>query len=244
MSQGMGRRKVIGMSATTTRTTKAVEVHAHTMGGTFDDSAVDRWELQAARRALRNLKTVIGGHLMMELLADQIDAGDQFHRDLVTASGGTYRDSSTVLVVDGLGGTELLGWFGSRIGAGEFDDKLLLVSAHPEHYVEPPSYAAGMVETIGGHLTRFRVALAGELPGAVSEYLDPTYPLTLVTAVLSLDDGTPFAYCLHQARDTETGADVSLRIVYPSAAPDTMIEGHCQHLAIEFRSWVRNAAGM
>lgn len=99
-----------------------------------------------------------------------------------------------------------------------------------------------MEETIGGHLTRFKVSVADELPPPVGAFLDGSFPVTLMNALLSLDDGTPFAYCLHQARDTATGADVVVRVVYPSAAPDSMIEGHCQHLAIEFRSWIRNAA--
>ncbi|WP_020556857.1 hypothetical protein [Embleya scabrispora] len=117
-----------------------------------------------------------------------------------------------------------------------------LLNAHPEHYVEPPNYTGGMVETIGGHLTRFKVSIPRELPQPVGAYLDASYPVTLMNALLSLDDGTPFVFCLHQARNTETGADVVVRVIYPSAAPDSMIEGHCEHLAIEFRSWIRNAA--
>lgn len=219
-----------------------VTIDVKTLGGSFDESTMDQWELNAARRALRNLKTLVGGQSMMDLLAEQIEAGDRFHKHLVSASGHTYRVSRADLTVRGLSASALVNWFQSQVGAGRFDDKQLLIAAHPEHYVEPPSYAAGMVEMIGGHLTRFKVALAGELPAAVREYLDESYPLMLVTAVLSLDDGTPFAYCLHHARDTAEGAEVSVRIVYPSAAPDSMIDGHCEHLAVEFRSWIRNAA--
>ncbi|MYS86689.1 hypothetical protein [Embleya scabrispora] len=219
-----------------------VTVDVHTMGRTFDESAVDRWELEAARRALRNLKTVAAGQVMMDLLAERIDAGDRFHKGLVEASGGTYRESRTEFTVRGLGGTELADWFRSQAGTGRFRDKTLLLDAHPEHYVEPPIYTGGMVETIGGHLTRFKVSVADELPPSVGAFLDGSFPVTLMNALLSLDDGTPFAYCLHQARDTAGGADVVVRVVYPSAAPDSMIEGHCQHLAIEFRSWIRNAA--
>ncbi|MFI0483720.1 hypothetical protein [Actinomadura sp. 9N215] len=220
----------------------SVTVAVRTLGATFDESAVDRWELKAARRALKNLKTVADGQVMMDLLAEQIDAGDRFHRELVEASGGTYRESRTEFTVRGLSGTDLAGWFRSQTATGRFQDKVLLLNAHPEHYVEPPDYTGGMVETIGGHLTRFKVAVARELPPPVSAYLDPSYPATLMNALLSLDDGTPFAYALHQARDTDTGADVVVRIIYPSAAPDSMIEGHCEHLAVEFRSWIRNAA--
>ncbi|MEU6409764.1 hypothetical protein [Microbispora sp. NPDC046933] len=220
----------------------SVTVDVHTMGRTFDESTVDQWELKAARRALRNLKTVAGGQVMMDLLAEQIDAGDRFHKEIIEASDGTYRESRTEFTVRGLSGTDLANWFQSQTATGRFQDKALLLNAHPEHYVEPPNYTGGMVETIGGHLTRFKVAVARELPPLVAEYLDPSYPATLMNALLSLDDGTPFAYALHQARDTDTGADVVVRIIYPSAAPDSMIEGHCEHLAVEFRSWIRNAA--
>ncbi|MER7409200.1 hypothetical protein [Streptomyces cacaoi] len=219
-----------------------VTVDVHTMGRSYDESAVDRWELEAARRALRNLKDVIDSHTLMDLLGEQIDAGDRYHRELVAASAGTYRASQTAFTVRGLGGTELADWFRAQAGTGRFQDKSLLLNAHPEHYVEPPAYTGGMVETIGGHLTRFRVSVARELPAAVGAHLDASYPVTLMNALLSLDDGTPFAYCLHQARDTGAGADVVVRVVYPSAAPDAMIEGHCRHLAVEFRSWIRNAA--
>ncbi|MFJ8808181.1 hypothetical protein [Streptomyces sp. NPDC102490] len=219
-----------------------VTVDLHTMGRSFDETEVDRWELEAARRALRNLKSVVGGQVMMDLLGEQIDDGDRYHKELVAASRGTYRESRTEFTVYGLSGTQLAEWFQAQAGTGRFQDKSLLVNAHPEHYVEPPSYTGGMVETIGGHLTRFKVSVARELPAAVSAYLDASYPVTLMNAALSLDDGTPFAYCLHQARDTDTGADVVVRVIYPSAAPDSMIEGHCEHLAIEFRSWIRNAA--
>ncbi len=220
----------------------AVTVEVRTMGHTVDESVVDHWELKAARRALRNLKEVAGGQAMMDLLAGQIEDGDRYHREMVAASDGGYRESRAEFAVRGLSGTELAQWFQGQAATGRFQDKALLLNAHPEHYVEPPQYPGGMVETIGGHLTRFRVAVAKELPAAVAAYLDAAYPVSLMNAELSLDDGTPFAYCLHQARDTDTGADVVVRVIYPAAAPDSMIEGHCEHLAIEFRSWIRNAA--
>ncbi|MEU5088458.1 hypothetical protein [Streptomyces sp. NPDC021356] len=229
-------------SRTDARPSDSVTVEVHTMGRTFDESTLDRWELEAARRALKNLKSTLGAHTMMDALAGQIAAGDRFHKELIEASNGAHRGSHAEFTVRGLSGSDLAAWFRSQAATGRFQDKELLLNAHPEHYVEPPEYTGGMVETIGGHLTRFKVSVARELPPAVAAYRDTTYPVTLMNALLSLDDGTPFAYCLHQARDTATGADVVVRVVYPSIAPDSMIEGHCRHLAIEFRSWIRNAA--
>ncbi|MYR54753.1 hypothetical protein GTY54_00320 [Streptomyces sp. SID625] len=219
-----------------------VSIDVHTMGRTVDETQVDQWELKAARRALRNLKSVASGQVMMDLLAGQIEAGDRYYRELVAASGGAYRESRTEFTIRGLSGTAMANWFSAQAGTGRFQDKSLLLNAHPEHYGEPPTYTGGMVETIDGRLCRFKVSVARELPDAVAAFLDASYPVTLMTALLSLDDDTPFAYCLHQARDTDAGADVVVRVIYPSAAPDSMIEGHCEHLSIEFRSWIRNAA--
>lgn len=218
----------------------SVEIDVRTSEDTFDESVVDRWELEAARRALRNLKTLVGKQGMVDLLAEQIEAGDQFHRDLVAASGGTFRESRTEFTVRGLTGTELATWFQELFAAGL--DDATIINAHPEHYVWPPAYSSGLVEMIGGHMTRFQGMPSIDPPEAVREYLDPEFPLTLMCGTLCLDDGTPIAYSLHQARDAGTGADLAVRVIYPSAAPDSMIEAHNRHMAIEFRSWVRFAA--
>lgn len=225
-----------------TLTSHAVTVTVRTKGDTFDEATIDRWELEAARRALKNLKAVAGGNVMMSLLGGQIDDGDRYQKALVNASNGRYRESQAEFTVQGLSGTELANWFHGQAATGRFQDKALLLNAHPEHYFEPLEYVGGMVETIDGHLTRFKVTVARELPDAIAAYRDDRYPITLMNALLSLDDGTPFAYCVHQARDTISGADVVVRVIYPSAAPDSLIDEHCEHLTVEFRSWIRNAA--
>lgn len=232
------------MSNTTEpRTARHVTIEVRTMGRTLDDTEVDRWELKAARRALRNLRTIAAGQPLMDLLADQIAEGDRYHKALIEASDGSFRESRAEMSVRGITGTELSGWFRRKFTTGTLADKMSMLFAHPEHYVQPPEFeTGGNVEPIGGHLARFRADMTPELPEAVAIFLDPAYPVTLAKAALMLADGTPFAYCLHQARDTEDGAEVVLRVLYSSAAPDTMIEGHCEHLAVEFRSWIRDAA--
>ncbi|MCR1784951.1 hypothetical protein KVF89_20590 [Nocardioides carbamazepini] len=222
---------------------RPVTIEVRTMGRTLDDTDVDRWELKAARRALRNLRTIAAGQPLMDLLADQISEGDRYHKALIGASDGTYRESKAEMTVRGITGTELAEWFRSRFTTGTLADKMAMLFAHPEHYVQPPDFAnGGNVEPIGGHLARFKADMGPELPEAVAAFLDPSYPVTLASAVLMLADDTPFAYCLHQARDTEYGSEVVVRVLYSSAAPDAMIEGHCEHLAVEFRSWIRDAA--
>ncbi|WP_033294282.1 hypothetical protein [Amycolatopsis jejuensis] len=230
----------------TTADGQAATVDVHTLGGTFDEAAVDQWELAAAQRALKNLKAVASGQVMVDLLADQIEAGDQHVKELLAASDGTYRESRTEFTVRGLTGTGLAEWFQSQWrksqADADFDNKTLFFNAHPEHYGAPPHYRGGNVEMIGGHLIRFKAVALSELPVEVRSFYAPEYPVPLMNALLTLDDDTPFAYCVHQARDTETGSDVVVRVLYPSAAPDSLIEGHCRHLAIEFRTWIRSAA--
>ena len=79
-------------------------IEVHTMGRTVDEQTVDQWELKAATRALNNLRTLGAGKPLTELLRDQIDVGDNFHRSLIASSDGTFRESRTELRVRGLTG--------------------------------------------------------------------------------------------------------------------------------------------
>ena len=60
---------------------------------------------------------------------------------------------------------------------------------------------------------------------------------------LTLPDGTIIGHALHQFQETETGFDALLAIYFPAAAPEDLIEGHRQHLAVEFTNWI-TAAGI
>jgi hypothetical protein len=214
---------------------------AYSQGQTLDNTGIDAWELKAAKRALRNLKTLLVGKPMMDLLADEIRQTDQFHKTLIAQSDGKWRESRTDLRVPGFRAQQLVDSMARGFAEG-FDVQETLAS-HPEHYVLPPQYSFGMVETIGGLPTRFKVRpvpTADELPAAVAAYADPAYPISSL-GTLYLDDDTPFAYAVHQYRDTDDGCELALRIIYPAAAPDSMIQEHAEHLAIEFRAFVRQA---
>ena len=60
---------------------------------------------------------------------------------------------------------------------------------------------------------------------------------------LALPDGTIIGHALHQFRETGAGFDALLVIYFPAAAPDDLVEGHRQHLAVEFTNWI-TAAGI
>ena len=50
-------------------------------------------------------------------------------------------------------------------------------------------------------------------------------------------------HALHQFRKTGSGFDALLVIYFPAAAPEDLIEGHRQHLVVEFTDWI-TAAGL
>lgn len=231
------------MDATSGQTREpSVGLRFRTSAGAFDEAAVDAWELKASRRALMNLKTLLHGEPMLDLLKEQISEADRYYASLVAASGGQYRECRVDISADGLTATEFMQWFAETVTMDSGVAALERVyPAHPEHYSNPPQ--PGIVEVIGGHVARLRMGLVdvADLPAAVSQLVDVSFPLKLPFTV-TLEDGTLFAYVVHELRDTATGCDIILRVMWPAAAPDEFFDGHAEHFSIEFRHWLRAAA--
>lgn len=213
-------------------------------GRAVSDNEVDAWELKASRRALRNLKTLLAGQPMLDLLAKQIEESDAYYKTLISKSNGQYKESRIDLKVAGITAAHFLAWFGQwmkDLRTPERSQPLFLdtmVPAHPEHYALPP-YSAGIVETIGGHVARVRIEAGVKMPDFVLEYGDPSFKQ--LPAVGTLDDGSVLFYILQELRDSEDGCDFRLRLLFPAAAPQTLFDEHAEHLAVEFRSFVTAA---
>lgn len=207
-------------------------------------SDIDSWELKAARRGLQNLKTLLYGQPMLDLLAKQIEDGDRYFKNLIRQSNGQFKESRIDFHAEGLTSAQFLQWFkvigGEQTPEGRRHLYLdTMVPAHPEHYALGP-YPIGIVETIGEHICRVRVDNKVEIPEFVKAYGDPTYPTKLpVTGFL--DDGTLFFYGFQELRDRAGGCDLRFRIIFPAAAPQVLFDEHTEHLAIEFRHWIATA---
>lgn len=205
---------------------------------------VDAWELKAARRTLQNLKTLLGGQTMLDILAPQIEEGDAFFKELVAKSNGQFKESRVDFKAKGLKSTQFPEWF-KIVDTKETPEGIrrfyldVMAPAHPEHYALGP-YPIGIVETIGQHLCRVRLDNTVEVPDFVQAYGDSTYPIKLpVTGYL--DDGTIFLHGFQELRDTEDGCEFRIRILFPAASPQVLFDEHTEHLAIEFRSWISAA---
>lgn len=181
-------------------------------------SSIDAWELKAAKRDLHNLKTLLYGQPMLDLLASQIEASDAYYKEIIAASHGRFRECRTDLHVTGVSATQVVQFRTKTMGAEKRDMALrTLLPAHPEHYALPP-YEEGIVEVIGGRMARLRIVVTGDVPEWVMGYGDPGYPMKKPT-LAELDDGTVFFYILHEFRDREGGCDLITRLLLPEKAP-------------------------
>ena len=215
----------------------------------FTPEEVDLLELKAARRALLNLRTLLHGEPMRELLRRQIEAADKQWREWLAASNGKWREVRLDMGVDGFTATQMVRTLAALQSQGPWGvdrDQFMIkfmYPMHPEHYVNPPYEVGGIVETLGGMPTRLRLAprQLDEMPHFVQKVADESYPLKQC-ANGELDDGTTVGYLFHQYKDTPTGCDLIFRGFGPAAAPDFVVEEHEQHFAVEFRNFINNLA--
>jgi hypothetical protein len=230
-----------------------IEIQFQTAHGPASEATVDAWELKAARRALNNLKTLLYGERMRQLLKEQMAESDARVKEIVAASNGVFRECRVDVTVKGLTATQFaeaisrtlasLSKAATGTPAEQVERTTTLLSSHPEHYVLPPytGINPGIVETIGGHPTRLKTLPPDDLPAFVTSAESDSYPIKQPARV-ELDDGTVMGWLLHQYRDTEAGCEFILRVWWPAAAPDIFFEEHAQHFAVEFRNFIRMAA--
>lgn len=218
--------------------------YSYPNGQAVSSNDVDSWELKASRRALKNLKTLLAGQQMLDLLAPQIAEADAYYKEIITKSNGEYKESRIDLKAKGLKVADFMDWWKEWMGElsnPEIKQKTFLetmVPAHPEHYALPP-YPSGIVETIGEHIARVQIKPIFDPPAFVKAYGDPSYqPLS---AIGTLDDGSVLFYILQELRDCPEGSEFRLRLLFPAAAPQVFFEEHAEHLAVEFRSFITSA---
>jgi hypothetical protein len=213
-------------------------------GKAVETSDVDSWELKASRRALKNLKTLLAGQVMLDLLKPAIEEADIYYKDIINRSNGEYKESRIDLKARGLKVAHFMSWWKEWMGDlqdSEIKQKTFLetmVPAHPEHYALPP-YPSGVVETIGEHIARVQIKPIFDPPPFVRAYGDPSYqPLS---AIGTLDDGSILFYILQELRNCDDGSEFRLRLLFPAAAPQVFFDEHAEHLAVEFRSFITSA---
>ncbi|EPB89018.1 hypothetical protein HMPREF1544_04141 [Mucor circinelloides 1006PhL] len=147
-------------------------------GACIDNNQVDSWELKASRRVLKNLRTLLAGQPMLDLLKDQMEEADTYYKDIIEKSNGKSKESRIDLKV-------------KEFKCLVFIDTV--VPTHPEHYALLENQE-GLAETIGEHPARVFVHPCTNASEFVKVYGDPLFQN--LPAMGALKDGNNFVCIL------------------------------------------------
>lgn len=145
------------------------------------DGTIDGFELFSARRALELLKRKLGRERLLDLLADEIDAGDAFLRGHLERSAGEETTGTTTLRAHGISAAEFGTWLGAAFAREE-----VMLAGHPEHWSihAEAGQTVTIVETLDQYVCSFHmrpwndsVIIGQELPPANAQPASqPTLP--------------------------------------------------------------------
>ncbi|NED84962.1 hypothetical protein G3I76_33330 [Streptomyces sp. SID11233] len=225
---------------TDTRTSSPVTV---TLASGPTGGSIDDFELFYARRALERFRTRLGRQGLLDLLAEDIEAGNAFLRESARTSEGAFKSGTTVLTTQGITSGEFLAWMDEAFAGDEGP----LLAAHPEHYVMgTDSVGARVVENIGPHVADFYMGGWGTDALAWAKDAEELLPESefprKMSSNLFLADGTVVGRALIQFGDTAEGFTANLTVFFPVTCPDEVLEHHLRHYAVEFRNWIVAAA--
>jgi hypothetical protein len=200
------------------------------IAGEPDHTSIDRYELEAARRALRLLKHSLGSDRLYTIARRQAAEGNAFYREHVKRSNGEQATGTVVLEADGLT-VPVFGEWMSRLFARHH----ALIDAHPEHYVIDSGDARGphIVEMMGDHVVGFHMGVWDENSDGAG----------LRRSQMALDDdGTVFGAVAVAFRPAPNGMFAELSVTLPATCASRAVEQHLHHFAVEFRNWMALAA--
>jgi hypothetical protein len=210
------------------------------LSGEDTDSSIDGFELFSARRALALLKGKLGRTRLLELLSDEIAAGDAFLRAHVERSTGEEATGTTTLRAHGITAAEFTGWL-----ARAFAREDVMLAGHPEHYSihAEPGRNVNIVETLGEYVCSFfmrewndSVVEEQELPSGA-----PEKPAGRRSHML-LQDGTVVGSIANAFTEERDGFTARLSVTLPVTCAPDVVEQHLEHFAVEFRTWILRAA--
>ncbi len=207
------------------------------LAGEDRDGSIERFELASARRALKLLKGNLGRARLLDLLQDEIAAGDSFLRAQVERSAGQKTTGTTRLWAHGVSAAQFTDWL-SHV----FSREAVLLAGHPEHYsVHPAGGSVHIVETLGEYVCSFFMREWDESVLPKPE-LRPSEAPDARRSHLLLEDGTVVGSISNSFAEEEGGFTANLSVTLPTTCGPHVIEQHLQHFAVEFRNWILAAA--
>ncbi|WP_410597265.1 hypothetical protein [Amycolatopsis sp. lyj-23] len=200
------------------------------LAGEQDDSTIARFEVRAAQRALALLKGKLGRERLLDLLADEIAAGEAYLRDHVARSAGEETTGTTTLHAQGITAAQFTSWLSQAFGRED-----VLLAGHPEHYsIHAGGGRVNIVETLGDHVCSFYMR-------EWDEASTPAAPAGRRSRMV-LEDGTVVGGITNSFTDVEGGFTVDLSVTLPASCGPAVVEHHLEHFAVEFHNWILQAA--
>ena len=219
------------MTTTTTIATPSVR-----LTGEDTDSVIDGFELFSARRALALLKERLGRERLLELLHDDIAAGEAFLRDQVARSGGEEATGTTTLRARGISAAEFTGWLGRAFARED-----VMLAGNPEHYsihAEPGSNVS-IVETLGEYVCSFYMR---PYDASIDYQELPSDKPAGRRSHMLLSDGTVVGTIANAFDEESDGFTARLTVTLPATCAPDVVDQHLEHFAVEFRTWILRAA--
>lgn len=217
----------------------APEHWVHLVGEDTDES-IDGFELFSARRALGLLKGKLGREFLLELLRDEIGAGDAFLRTNVERSRGQETTGTTRLRAHGITAAQFTGWL-----AHAFDREDVMLAGHPEHYSihGEPGRTVNIVETLGEYVCSFFMREWDDSVVVEQALRSGTTakPAGRRSQML-LEDGTVVGSIANAFDEEPDGFTATLSVTLPATCGPDVIQQHLEHFAVEFRTWILRAA--
>ncbi len=207
------------------------------LAGENSEGSIERFELASARRALKLLKGNLGRVRLLDLLQDEIAAGNSFLRAQAERSAGQETTGTTTLRAHGITATQFTDWLLQAFGRED-----VLLAGHPEHYsIHSADGNAHIVETLGEHVCSFFMREWDE--SALPEPdLRSSDAADARRSRLLLEDGTVVGSISTSFDEEQDGFRAHLSVTLPTTCGPQVIEQHLQHFAVEFRNWILTAA--
>jgi hypothetical protein len=199
--------------------------------------ALLRMELARARQMMSLLVQKLGPTRISELFADEIAAHAADENQWHEQSKGRFAESVAFARVAEGSAAEFVEWF---VAGYNGPNAPAMQRAHPEHLsaMPLPDNRVHIVE-VPGHTKRpahLHLRILHDWSG-VPIALDPEMPHRMMGRMENLAGEPIGGYLLHQFADASPGFEAKLGIYWPATAPVNLVEGHAQHLMVEFNNW-------
>ncbi|WP_288251460.1 hypothetical protein [uncultured Hydrogenophaga sp.] len=195
-------------------------------------------EIHRARRMMALFMRKLGSQGMADLFASEISEMAMKEHGWTEASAGRMVASIAQVRVREGSAAEFVQWF---LAGYMGRNAPAMMRAHPEHLgaLVLEDGRIGILE-VPGHTdlpAKLHLRRLDSWPAGAPDELDPSMPIRMMGRS-ETPDGKVCGYLLHQFRETDPGFEARLAIYWPASTPHQLVEGHADHLMLEFNNWL------